>query len=271
MLAHRWITALLIVTWIVLDALFVSAIESQGLNWPAWPAILGMGFVFAQSTHLSAWLVWGHSNIAVRIGAGVAAMYALAYLTSVATMGTPGTSMWFGGQLIFALGALPAFLAARLRGLRFVVDAEDGVATWAAGQPIAQQYTIWGILSLTTAVAIALAAIRMTAIEHDDIVSAFIFFIMISSNGTIVFLAMFLIRNLLVVELIATVTAISLGWLCPLSGLPDDERRELVTMTLTQAIAVIGTAIVLRVGGLRSTRRRNDETLMTSELRRNAE
>ncbi len=169
---------------IVGDAVALGYIHRNAASWPDLPGVVLLAISFSQVTLTAAWFSFCRWNVVLRLAVAAAAIAALAVVGAGATDGIHAVAPWIAIQsIVFGSQMLPLWLT-KLYG--FVIDApytkraEADLPGW--------QFSVWGLLSGTTAVAIAITAARQMEMPMLDLSEAIAFFGCITAIGLVAFL-----------------------------------------------------------------------------------
>ncbi len=237
------------------DLASICYINATHQRWPDLPGVILLGLVFAQQMMLAVWFTFARWNIVLRVLISLALVSGLAVVASEATDGRNTYGPWIAIQMV-AFG----FFATPL-GISKLVRFHLGSASefQAAANAPAWQFSIWTLLSCTTAVAIAVAAARQANLPLVTMGEAIAFLGCVSATGLIVFFVAISIRSqgkaalaaLPAVFLVAPVGGMLTGG----TGLPPVETPQcwaLFGCCYGATIAV--PVLVLRVAGLQLRR-----------------
>ena len=218
------ILVLLIGAFVLGDFASMRYINSTSQIWPDVPGVILLGLVFGQIMLLSAWIVFVRWNVAVRVLIAISLVFGLSLVGSQATSVGGKVSQWFAILLVaFSTTAVPM---AVVRFLRWQIN-RDGQTRPATGMSV-WQFSIWGLLSGTTAVAIVLGTARQVDITFVEIGEAVAFFSCIALTGLFVFFVAMGIRSMglaaiVTIPVVAVVSPFA-GILVGLTGLPREEH-----------------------------------------------
>lgn len=240
--SSRLILALLAAAVLLQDGVWIVVLRVAQADWPAWQAVVAMGLAFSQVTVAAVLALWWVRWLLAR-GVLVVLNVALAgYLAARCT--NDDVSNWIG-IMGFTAGLVAAPLAIfRLAGVRLVATAHP--------EPLpagARQFTIWGLLSLTTIVAVALGVARFMAFPWEEIGQIGLF---VLALGTIPWVASTLALSRWPAVNTIAITAVVcplVGWGMSFTGFPPDHPRELIAMTCVQGILTLGICSAVRAAG----------------------
>ena len=247
----------------LLLGLLFGAIVSQNLvwpvvlrmtdsTWPATPAIIAMGIAFAQLSLAAILLVLGSGRPIVRGIAAIALYLGAALVSFRAVSGTvtgEGISRWLA-VMLFVLGVIGAPLViARLAGVA-IVPTVDSPAKRGS-----RQYTIWGLLVLTTIVAVLLGIGRQLKFPWHELGQIALFSVAIALIPCI-------LAPLALSKIPWPASLIAGATLCPAAGAvltltgfpPDNQPLELAAMCSIQGAVIIAACAVVRIAGYRLVR-----------------
>lgn len=241
---HRRLLLMLLLAAIVAqDLVWLTVLQGRALDWPRIPAVTAMGAAFCQVS-LAAFLL-----LAVDFGGWIRAALAVPMYFAAATIASRATSEefvpWLGIMLLdLAIVAAP-LLAARLAGMRVVlVDHLSDLP------PASRQYSILGILALTTFVALLLGIAR-TIGTWGDTAAVAVFAMALGAIpwvcGTLA-LSGFHWRWAVIAGFVVCPFA---GYAILDTGFPPRHPTELIVMCGVQGALTIAAGIVVRVAGYR--------------------
>jgi hypothetical protein len=249
------ILVLLIGAFVVGDFAAIRYVISTNRPWPDPPGIILLGLVFGQVMLLSQWLVFSRWNIALRVLIAISGVFGLSNVVASATQGANNINYWFAILLVaFCTATVPTTMV-RLSRWQITAKGHSRDAT----RMTVWQFSIWGLLSGTTAVAIVLGTAKQVELAFTTVVDAVTFFVCFALTGLVVFLVGLGIQS---TKLAARVTMFVASIVCPLAGMlvgvsALQERESPARWALfgfsfgaTMAIAVLA----LRVAGYRLSR-----------------
>jgi hypothetical protein len=249
MTVHRVLSTLLVLAWLAVDAALLDTLMRQGTAWPQGLAACATGLVFGQAAVICVWLVWSPANPAVRVGGASAAFCLFSLLAAVSTGDVEARGKWltvlsvYGGLIVLPLAA------ARLRGLH--IRAPDVTRVSTVRRRRARQFTIAGLLTCTTCVAVLLGVWRWSAVPGKAVACIVGFCSAAALASLVALLLAGFCRAWLPIVL-------ALGALCPLfgallarTGVPPADLLPLVLMTSAQYVSIAGSLAVLRIAGYR--------------------
>ena len=247
MKAHQLIVILLIMTLVLVNLVLSRIVHNAGLVWPDALCVVGLGLIFAQIVLVASWLVWSSRNFALRIILSLAILYFLAHPASTYAIDDP--SSWFTANLSFLAIISTVFLVARFAGVSIdQVDdhnAPTGLGSW--------QFSISGILSVTTGTACLFGAARNLHVPATAGVSTLLFFLAISAVATIAFFSSFCLHRVGLAVLVIGLAATMIGYVLSLTGIRVEGPWTVVQMNLAHAGAIAGSIAVARIAQYRLT------------------
>jgi len=238
------------------DIAAVGYVSTADQGWPHLPGVVLLAAVFGQMALLAAWFTFVRLNIVLRLLSALAGVLGLALIAAGATTDFEGLPLWFSLQLwSFVSFAVPMGMAKLARcDIRW--EGQSAKAhfrtTW--------QFSTWGLLSATTAVAIALGAARQIEMPFIAVGEAIAFFGCIAATGLLVFAVAMGIRNPAAAVMVTLPLVIFAGPLTGIvigqTGLPPDETIGLwIIFGLAFSTMIAVSVLVVRVAGLRLYRR----------------
>lgn len=246
---------LLVAACIAIDLAMIGELQIRRNEWPEAGGIVGVGLTFSQISLLALWAVWGRSGMLVRGVSSLLGVWGLSCLGSYSVSGGLGAAgPWFGLLLVYCGVSLVPCIIVRFSGYELLSPlSAEPPRTLSRNSP--RQFTIWGLLSLMTAIGATLAVLRFAEFPVADLLELLVFITLLAATAcSLLLLALYLSR--LVASIIATITFLPIaGALLSLSGLsPGETTLEMVLVTCTQGAAIASAAIVLRNGGYRLNR-----------------
>ncbi|MBI2478009.1 MAG: hypothetical protein HYV60_04995 [Planctomycetia bacterium] len=245
---------LLVAACIAIDLAMIGELQVRRNEWPEPGGVVGLGLSFSQIALLALWAVWGHNQILVRGVGTLLGVWAVSCLASFSSMGSLGEAGdWFGVQLFYCGVSLVPFLIARFAN--YELSKELARSRQSAGHRLsANQFTIWGILSLTTAAGIALAVVRFAEFPVGELLEVAAFFTLLAATACgILLLALFLSRVIFAIVATLVICPIA-GVLLSLTGLAPGDAVELVLMMCVQGAVLLAAAIAIKAAGFRLVR-----------------
>ncbi len=247
---HRLIPALLVVALLIADLAIQAAVDRNAGGWPRQPGVFGLALVLTQVALVAAWIVWGRTNIALRVGCALGVLYLLASTAAVCTNSESEQRRWFTALLF--LGSVTSCLLAVARLLKLELIAEVRHLS-RSSQQAARQFSIWGILSTTTVVACLLGATRQAELPGTVVGTAFAFCIVAVLSCSVLVAPFLLTRPWVIAAVVAGLSAVG-GYILSWSNFapPHAERAsQLVALSLLHGVTLAGAAAILRIGGYR--------------------
>ncbi|MDA1053343.1 MAG: hypothetical protein O3C40_23075 [Planctomycetota bacterium] len=247
---------LLIAACIAIDLAMIGELQVRRNEWPEAGGVIGLGLVFSQVALIALWTVWGRSHVLVRGVGTLLAIWAVSGLASYSQFGGwAGVSRWFGVLLLYCGVALFLFIVARFAN--YELSKQDAAKPQTTKRHLSSnQFTIWGLLSLMTAVGISLTAARFADFPMRQLVEAVAFFSLLAATVcTIILLALSLskVRGAVIGAIVICPTA---GFLLSLTALATGAGRlELTLLMCVQGVASLSAAVALRTAGFRLVRR----------------
>lgn len=258
MKSSNLIVWLLVAAFIAIDLAMIGELQIRRNEWPEAGGLIGLGLSFSQIALLALWAVWGRSNVLVRGVNTLLGVWAVSCLASYSTTSDlDDVGYWFGVLLFYCGASLIPFII--LRFARYEISSQRAASTQHADNHAvrrlsANQFTIWGILSLTTAIGVALAVIRFAQFPMGLLLEVLAFFTLLAvAVCAILLLALFLSRT--IIALVATTVICPIvGFLLSLNGLAPGEPLELVLMMCVLGVVIVSAAIILKSAGYRLIR-----------------
>jgi hypothetical protein len=245
---------LLLIVLLVLAAVSVDvamAVLAHGRRFPSVAPTLLLALALAQTGLLAAWLAVGPGSIAIRYGACVLAVMCFSWPLSNVSL--PNYAQWLGvlGVYLTAV-AVPVFLFRW-----FVVElprrrAEGGSRS--RNRLPAGQWTLAGIMSLTTVVAVSLALARAVELPNEELLPVIVACLGFSATTLVALWITCGIERqvwhlpavLLVCPLIGAVVGVMMG--------PAPYVGVMAGVALVQSLAVVFFVDVVRMRVRRPTR-----------------
>lgn len=251
----RWFVGLLFVSFLAFDLALFGHLVVQRTIFPHWIGVSTVGTVMAQVALVSIGVVWGRINLAVRLLLGGTCVLGLACLAAAAAYpADPRT--WFGGLLLFSLIMLIPLQCARIRGVCLTIFLRGSDFAFQPSRPPNLRFTIWGLLSTTTVVAIGLTAAKFAEFRVNGMLDDWPVWILIAITACTACGAMFLRQSSSVVKF--AVMPVALLALCALGGVgiyyaspPQLQIHVMMLMNLTNGATAALAGLVLRVAGVR--------------------
>jgi len=225
------------------DLVWPVVLRMTGAQWPATPAIVAMGIGFAQVGLAAILLVLGSRRLITRGIAAVILHFGAAFLAFRA-VNASGFVRWLVIMLMI-IGIISApLIIARLAGLVITsTDAPPGRGS--------RQYTIWGLLVLTTIVAVLLGVGHLF-FPWKELGQIALF-------STAMALIPCVLGPLALSKIPWPVSLIAGAALCPAAGAlltltgfpPPQQPIQLATMCSIQGAVTIAACAVVRIAGYR--------------------
>ncbi|MCA9122324.1 MAG: hypothetical protein H6822_14725 [Planctomycetaceae bacterium] len=252
MKSSNLITWLLVAACVAIDLAIAGELQVRRNEWPEAGGLIGLGLTFSQVTMLAMWTVNGRTSILVRGVVSLVAVWMLGCLAEFSTTGRyEGAGMWFGVLMFYCTVSLVPFVLVRLTGYALANDDSRGRTKTRVGLS-ANQFSLFGILSLTTAIGITLGIVRFAVFPVGQLLGVAAFFTVLGATScTLLLLSLYLRR-------IAFAIAASIV-LCPTTGAvlsltkiaPGEGMFELMIMMCVQGSVLVAAAVVLRSVGYR--------------------
>jgi hypothetical protein len=220
------------------------ALRMTDATWPALPAIIAMGIAFAQIGLGSVLLVLGAGRLIVR-GLITIVLYFGAAFLAFRAVSAAGMGSWLATMLVGMTMISAPLAIARLAGA--VIVAHTGPSP-ARGS---RQYTIWGLLVLTTFAAVLLGIGRQLRFPWEELGQIALFSVAIAAIPCIL-APLALCRVPWPASLIAAVTLCpATGAVLAFTGFPPNQPLELAVMCGVQGAVIIAACAVVRLAGYR--------------------
>jgi hypothetical protein len=240
----RLLLSLLAAALLLQNVVWPMALQYDGDDWPAPAAIGALGIAFAEISLAAALLVWGTRYLLAR-GLVALLMYGGAGYMAAVAVNSPGLKTWMATMLVvWAIIAIPLAIA-RLAG---VVVLRAGESDAPRGS---RQFTILGLLSLTTLVAGALGIAQRLQFPWGELGGIALFTLALGAIAWTL-LPLLLSRIPLLGSILAA------GVICPLmgvamahTGFPPEEPVELTAMCLVMGAVIVAACAAVRVAGYR--------------------
>lgn len=248
--SHRWMTGLLAATFFACEAALYHWTTGSASAWPHPASVAMLGIALAGLGLVSCWVIFGQANIAVRCSCLMLAQVLVAYLGSGTAAGRPAS--WSLAIGIFTACLLSGMLIGRCCRLTLRWESTDDPHSRSAmTYPLRpRQFTIWQLLSLTTAVATMLAFWTGQSVNWDVARQSFIFFGFLSCLAMASLWSGIRGRIGINVVLLAGGLAGASIWFhwMQYRGL---NHVSLVSLALVMQTTLIASALILRTAGLR--------------------
>lgn len=239
----RLLLRLLVAAVLVQDLVWLLDLRGSRSEWPDWPAIIGMGLAFGQMGLVGLLLLATGPGRWLRAGIAVAFYFFAAYLAYRATDGELVT--WLGIMLLDASVVAAPLGAARLLGIRVV-----HIDRYADLPPASRQFSILGILMLTTLVAVLLGVSRAIA-TWGDVAAVAVFAIGLGAIPWICGPLMLSGFHWRWAILAGTVICPLAGYAISNTGFPPEHPTELIAMCYVQGLLTLAACGVVRVADYR--------------------
>lgn len=238
------IASLLVVAFAAVDAAVLLAMRLEGEVWPHWGAIGALGLGFGQTGFAAAYFVQGRANIAMRGAVLILVAGVTGYLGDRAT-GGDDFPVWWTLMLASSVPLLVVGAVARWYGVRIVheddVDREE--------RP---QFSIWWLLSLTTAVALAFGVARYLRLPPEELPAVILFSVAINLTPIVCVACGLSWQNAWLAFGLPLLSAPVFGVLLAFTGLPPPrDWLPLAMMSFVQSVCILAVCAVLRLTGYR--------------------
>jgi hypothetical protein len=243
-----FLLGLLFAAVLVLDLAGIAVLRSGESDWPSRPAVVAMGFAFAQTGLVAVLLALGGGLFWTRAALAAPVYCSAACLGCHAARHTSEhLPVWFLIMLVDGAVVAAPLVVARLAGLGIVRGAGRKSPSGS------RQFTILGVLTLTTIVAILLGLARLFQFPWHEIGSVVLF--SLAAGGIPWLGALITLSDLswLVAGLAMTIYCPLAGWLISLTGFPPPDVAELIVMSCLQGAITIAACAVARIAGYRLT------------------
>lgn len=246
---------LLFAAFVAIDLAMIRELQVKRNEWPEAGGVIGLGLSFSQIALLALWAVWGRSKILFRAVNTLLGVWAVGCLASFSAAGNlDDLGVWFGVLLFYCCVSLIPFVVGRVVGYELFNQYAASPRN-VDRRLTANQFTIWGILSLTTAVGIALAVIPSADFPTGKLLEVAGFFTLLAVTVCGILLLALLLSRIVIVILATVVICPAAGTLLSLTKLaPGDGPLELVLMMCVQGVVILSAAIILRTAGYRLAR-----------------
>lgn len=227
------------------DLVWIVVVQLTDGRWPATPGIVAMALVYGQTGVAIALVSWLAEYSLLR-GALFLLSLALAGLLA-ATAGNQNFGNWLG-----LISLISAVVAVPLVGVRLAGGSLRGTNSPPSGGRSQLQFTIWGLISLTTLVATGLGVARFIDFPWLEFGAAGLFSLAVGIVPWVALpLALSRVRAWL--PILATVVVAPLaGWLMARTGFPPEtHQRELIAMACLQGVLTLALCWVVRAAGYR--------------------
>lgn len=167
---HHLLVGLLIAVHFLAGAAFGSLSYSVRPTWPEPLATLILGAALGQLAIAAAWLAWGRLLVAIRAALFLVVMLGWLFPVAACMGDTDQLRKWWGGiLLVYALSLTASLVGIRLAGSTLVLEGDlpppdPRVKPW--------QFTVGGVLTLMTLLAMLLGIGRHLDFPWEDFYSA---------------------------------------------------------------------------------------------------
>jgi len=246
---------LLVAACIAIDLAMIGELQVRRNEWPEAGGVIGLGLSFSQVALISLWAIWGRSTVPFRAVGTLLSVWGVSCLASYSSVGgLGGVGPWFGLLLVYCGASLVPFIIARFAGHTLSnQEAEQPPTT--DSRSSSNQFTIWWLVSVMTAVGITLAVIRFAEFPIPELLGLAVFLAILAATAcSVLLLSCFLVR--VSAAIIPTMVILPItGFLLSHADLaPDEGTTEMVLMTSTQGVTILVAAFVLRAAGYRLVR-----------------
>jgi hypothetical protein len=241
---RRLVLRLLAAAIFLQNLVWLVVLRSSGTDWPSVPAVIAMGLVFAQVGLAAVLVMWGSGNLLLRSLVAVPLLVFAAILASRST--NENLPAWT--SILLAITAIigAPLAVARLAGVRIVNFSEP---LDLAGS---RQFTIFGLLTLTTLVAVILGVCRLLQFPWEEIGQVALFAVALGGIPWICAPTSLAANRWHWVVIPAVVVCPLAGWLISFTGLPPEQHKvALIAMACIQGALTISACAVVRVAGYR--------------------
>jgi len=230
---------------VVQDFVWPVVLRITGSQWPDKPAIIAMGIAFGQLSLAAILLILSSKRLVARSMATIV-LYFGAALLAFRAVSANGFGRWLTIMLLILAVIAAPLIIARLAGV-VIVPTADGPPGRGS-----RQYTIWGLLVLTTIVAILLGIGRQLSFPWHELGQIAVFSLMIAMIPCI-------LAPLALSKVPWPASLIAGATLCPAAGAaltltgfpPPDQPLQLAAMCAVQGAVIIAACIVVRIAGYR--------------------
>lgn len=251
MSSQRVMSVLLVLTWLAIDAALISHVLQNHAVWPHPVIVCGMGLAFGQVALACWWFVWSPRNLSIRVAGGLVGLYLCAHMAALFSDGLASASRWFA--LICVYSTLLAIPLAILKRAGYCWTAESAVPERATRLRRFRQFSVGGLLSLTTAVAFLLGARQFWEAPAKHPLTIATFCLLLAIAG-LISLALSCRARPSIPWTLAAILLCPVWALClSLTHLPPEpvSHLSLAMMLVIQGAATAASITVLRVAGYR--------------------
>ncbi len=236
---------LLVAACVLGDAALYVFIARGHDAWPDLPGVFGLGLGLAQVTLVAAALVWGGWNLALRTVAALAALFGLAHLVALSSSDEQ-FAVWYGFLLAYLAVLVVVMGGVRYRGYWISLSEERRPRRRLPGW----QFSIGGLLSLTTSVALVLAVRQFIDFPFGVLGFALWLLTVISANSLISFFCAFQSPPSAAIAVLL-ITGPLLGWFYNIEEFASSQSIKFMILGAVQSLAVAGGVGALRLAGFR--------------------
>jgi hypothetical protein len=242
---HRRLLVRLLAAAILLQNLvWLVVLRTTGNDWPSSPAVIAMGLVFAQVGMAGVLVTWGSGPLLLRALAAIPLVFFSAVLASRST--NNNLPVWLSVLMIDAAIVAAPLAVARLAGVRIARIDEPQDA------PASRQFTIFGLLTLTTLVAVLMGIGRLLDFPWGEIGQFTLFALALGGIPWVCAPTALAAYRWYWIALAAAVVCPFAGWLISLTGFPpQNDKVALIAMCCIQGALTIAACAVVRVAGYR--------------------
>jgi hypothetical protein len=226
------------------NLVWLVVLHAGAIDWPSYPAVVAMGLVFAQVGLAAVLVTWGAGPLHLRALAVVPLMFLSAVLAARST--NQNLPLWLGVLLADAAIVAAPLGVARLAGVRVarIEEPADG--------PGSRQFTIFGLLTLTTLTAVTMGICRLLEFPWNEIGQFALFAVALAGIPWICAATALAVDRWYAVALAGGIVCPLAGWLISLTGFPPaNQPLELIAMSCVHGAITIAACAVVRVAGYR--------------------
>ncbi len=240
---RRLVLRLLAAAIFLQNLVWLVVLRSSGADWPAVPAVIAMGLVFAQVGLAAVLVVWGSGTLLLRSLVAIPLIFFAAILAARST--NENLPAWISILLAITVIVGAPLSIARLAGVWIVKSCEP------LNMAGSRQFTIFGILTLTTLVAVILGIGRLL-FPWREIGGVALFALALGGIPWICAPTALAADRWHGIVIPAVVVCPLAGWLISLTGFPPEQHKvALIAMACIQGALTIGACAVVRVAGYR--------------------
>lgn len=244
---------------VVLLGAATAAVDLAALVWlrdsPVWPdgaSVAALGLALGQIALLAAHLAWGRWNILIRVVLLAAAVLFWSY--PVAGFTGSSAEMWVSLFLLYAAMVAAPAAAARMFGVQLAVILADGTPAAAGSDAKHWQFSLWGIFSAMTAVAVLLGLRPWLGSFRGDVLEVVVFAAVAATTAHVALWPVACCRNVFLAAAIVVPFCAGAGLLLPLTRVPPPDYAALAAVTAVEGAAVAVSMIVVRIAGFQLRR-----------------